>query len=320
MSFFSAKTSELLNRPLLNYTLPLGDGLNLSDHLKGILITGVAVLILSPDVLLVRLAHLDLWRLLFWRSFFVALGFLVLTVAIERRSTSRAFPAIGRLGVLLIACSTATAFLFVAALSLTSAANTLIMLATAPMFAALYSRVFLGEPIRGRTVAAILGCIVGILLLVGGSLESPSLIGDLAALLNAMLWGAALTILRASPRTNWLPAFSISHLLVLPAAALLAPTLAIPGSSIPFLLAMGFIVYPFSFVCLQLAARYLPSPEIAMILLLETVLGPLLVWFFVGEVPGRYAVLGGAVIITVLTLHSLPEKEKNGGVPNPNQG
>jgi drug/metabolite transporter (DMT)-like permease len=277
----------------------------MSSYAKGILITVMAVLVLSPDAVLVRLAGLDLWTLLFWRSLFASAGFLLLTLATEGRRTPAAYAGMGRLAALLVCCYSATAVLFVASLVLTSAANALILLATAPVFSAIYSRLFLREPIRFRTVAAIAGCLVGIVILVGGDLGSPSLWGDLCGLLNAMTWGAAITVMRASPHTNWLPAFSVAYLPVILASALVAPGLAIPVTSLPYLLAMGFIVYPGSFGLLQLAPRYLPAPEIALILLLETVIGPFLVWLFVGEAPGAHAFWGGGIVLGVLVLHSM---------------
>ena len=277
----------------------------MSSYAKGVSITLMAVLVLSPDAVLVRLAGLDLWTLLFWRSLFAAAGFFLLTLAIEGRGTFAAYAGMGRLSALLVCLYGATAVLFVASLVLTSAANALILLATAPLFSAVYSRLFLGEPIRLRTVAAIAGCLLGIVILVGGDVGSPSLWGDLCGLLNAMTWGGVLTVMRASPRTSWTPAFSVAYLPVILASALLASDLAMPTTSLPYVLAMGFVVYPGSFALLQLAPRYLPAPEIALILLLETVIGPFLVWLFVGEAPGAHAYWGGGVVLGVLVLHTL---------------
>jgi drug/metabolite transporter (DMT)-like permease len=283
----------------------------MSSYARGILITVMAVLVLSPDAVLVRLAGLDLWALLFWRSLFASAGFFLLTAVLEGRRTPSAYSRMSPLAALLACCYSATAFLFVTSLLLTSASHTLIMLATAPVFSAIYSRLFLGESIRPRTVAAIVGCLVGIVILVGGGLGSASLWGDICGLLSAMSWGAALTIMRASPHTNWSPAFSLAYLPVILAAAFFAPTLVIPASSIPYLLAMGFVVYPVSFGLLQLAPRYLPAPEIALFLLLETVIGPFLVWWFAGEAPGAHAFLGGGIVLGVLALHSMAGESKD---------
>jgi len=103
---------------------------------------------------------------------------------------------------------------------------------------------------------------------------------------------------------------------VILAAAFFAPTLVIPATSIPYLIAMGFIVYPGSFGLLQLAPRYLPAPEIALLLLLETVIGPFLVWLFVGEAPGAHAFWGGGIVLGVLALHSMAG-EPNGQTGRP---
>jgi len=277
----------------------------MSNYAKGILITVIGVLVLSPDALLVRLADLELWPLLFWRSLFASAGFFLLAVAVERRRTPAAYLGMTRLNVLLAACYSVSTMLFVTSLTLTSVANTLIMMATAPVFSALYSRLFLGEPIHFRTVVAIAGCFVGIVVLVGGSLDSPSLWGDIFGLLNAAMWGAVITIMRASPRTNWSPAFSLAYLPVILISAFCAPTLVVASAAVPYLLAMGFIVYPGSFGFLQLAPRWLSAPDIALLLLLESVIGPFLVWWFVREMPGPRAFLGGGIVLGVLVLHSI---------------
>jgi drug/metabolite transporter (DMT)-like permease len=276
----------------------------MSDHAKGIVVTLLAVCVLAPDAVLVRLANMDIWPLLFWRNALASVSMIALTVAIERRRTVATCLASGRLG-LLFACVYAVASVaFIASLLLTSAANTLIMLATTPMFSALTSRVFLRDPIRARTLAAVAGCMVGVIILVGGSEHSASLWGDLLGLLTAVMWGSSLTIMRAAPRINWLPALSLSHLISATIGAVMASSLVVSHQSIPFVLAMGLVVYPGTFALLQIAPRFLPAPEIALILQLETILGPALVWLVVGEVPGRHTFVGGSIIITVLAVHS----------------
>ncbi len=289
----------------------------MSDIAKGVALTLLGVVFLSPEAVLVRLANLELWPLLFWRGIFAFIGLVVLIALREGRRTPAAFGALGRLGVLLIFLELLSIVLMVASLLTTSAANTLITLATAPIFSAIFSRAFLGEPIGTRTLAAIGGCFFGILLIVSGSLESASLAGDILGLLNAAAWGGVLTVMRATPETNWLPGFSLAFLASAVIAAGLAPTIALPGPSAPFVLAIGIVVYPGAFAFLQIAPRFLSAPDIGLLLLLETVLGPLLAWWFVGEVPGRHSMLGGAIVISSLVLHSvagLREEREAAGV------
>ncbi len=280
----------------------------LPDHVKGLLITGAGVLLLSPDTLLVRLIAIDPWSMIFWRGALMALslgGFLVVRHGSE---TPARFRAMGRPGLWIALFLTASSVLFIVALAHTSVANTLIIVSAAPLFAALFSRVFLAEAVAPRTWAAILGTICGIAVIVsgsaGGSGLPSSLWGDLAALATAVCFAAGLTLIRRTRAQGAIPALALSSLLSALIALPLAAPFALDGTQAGLMALLGLVVLPVSSGLILYGPRYLPAPEVGLVLLLETVLGPYWVWLALGEDPGARTLLGGAIVIGVLVLHS----------------
>jgi drug/metabolite transporter (DMT)-like permease len=277
-----------------------------SDHIKGILLTFVAVLILSPDALLVRLIQADVWTLLFWRclltgvmmSFFLAIRY--------RRQFFESFYAIGGTGLVSALMIIVGSLLFIGSLKQTAAANTLVILAAAPIFSSLLSWLILREKIPLRTKLAIFACFGGILLIFSGSLQSGLLMGDLMALGATAMWGSNVAIIRSGKSVNMIPANVIGNLSVAPIVYFLgAQPLLVSSVDAGFLLLLGLVVLPVSFAMITLSPRYLQAPEVSLILLIETVLGPIWVWLALGEVPHTRTVIAGLLILGTLLIHTL---------------
>lgn len=268
--------------------------------------TFVAVLILSPDALLVRLIHCNVWTLLFWRCLLTG-GMQSVFLAIRYRGQLvQSFRNIGRTGLLSAGVVAIGAFFFVNSLKQTTAANTLIILAATPLFSSLLSWLFLHEKIARRTWIAIIICFGGILLIFSGSLSSGLLLGDLLALGATLMWASNLVLLRSRKAVNMIPANLLGNLLVVPVALLAgAQPLAVSTSDMTFLLLLGGMVLPISFTLITLGPRYLPAAEVSLILLIETVLGPIWVWFVLEEVPHATTLLAGLLIVGTLAVHTL---------------
>ena len=180
----------------------------LPEHVKGVLVTGLGVVLLSPDTLLVRVIAIDPWSMIFWRGALIALSLGAFLALRHGRETPAQFRAAGMNGLWVSLFLTAGSILFIVALAHTSVANTLIIVSAAPLFAALFSRVFLAEPVSTRTWAAILGAMAGIAVVVSGSAGGGglpnSLWGDLAALATAVCMAAGLTLIRRTrARERW---------------------------------------------------------------------------------------------------------------------
>jgi drug/metabolite transporter (DMT)-like permease len=276
----------------------------LSEHAKGLVITAAGVLVLTPDSLLIRLITADPWTLLFWRGTLMALGLAVIVAAVSGRATAARFHAIGKAGILVAVVFAAASILFVTALSHTSVANTLVIISVAPLFAALLSRVLLAEPIARPTWAAIAIANTGIVVIFAGSLKSDGLLGDLCALATALLVAAAFVVIRHARKVSMVPAMALSGVLAAAAVLPLATPLSVGAEDAALLLLLGLVVLPASRALITLGPRYLPAAEANLLMLLETVLGPLWVWLALGEEPTAAALIGGAIVILALAAHS----------------
>lgn len=276
-----------------------------SDHAKGLVITICGVVAITPDSLLIRLIEADIWTLVFWRGLLMAAGILLGLLAVYRGTVWAQFRAIGVNGVLVTLLFTLSTVFFVTALAYTTVANTLIIVSAAPLFAALFSRIFLAEAVPARTWAAIAAALAGIGILVSGSLGEGTLAGDLAALGVATTLAGSFTVMRRGRAVSMVPATALSGVLSAVIALAMGAPAAIATDAWAPLLAMGLLVLPISTTLITLGPRYLPAAEVGLLMLLETVLGPLWVWLALGEEPGPRALIGGAVVVTALALHAL---------------
>lgn len=277
---------------------------------RGLLLAASGVLILSVDSLLVRLAAVDGWTVLFWRGGLMALTLGGAALVFERRLTlaQLARPVSWLLG-LSFALSTAA---FVLSILLTRVANTVVIISAGPLFAALFSARYLHERVPFRTWLAIAGTLTGVVIVCSAGLGAGSLAGDLLALGNALFMGASMTLLRGNPQTGRALILALSGVLLALACAPLA-NLQPAGTSLAVLLLMGLAQMPLSLLLLTSATRYLPAPEVSLFLLLETALAPLWVWLVLGETVPTATLAGGLLIVATLLLHSLASLRRERG-------
>lgn len=273
-------------------------------HLRGTLIVGLGVLIISFDALLIRLAETDGWSVAFWRGLFMALSLGLFLVF--RRGRTLIDP-ISSSGWAFFVSSTLFglgSLFFVLSISHTTVANTVVILSVSPLFAAFFSRFWLQETVRPRTWIAIGVAIAGVVVVFYGSLDGGGGLGDMIALLAALTLGSNLTLLRRHPRLSRVTIIGLSGLLTAVIAWPLADPLSLSWQSYGVLAVMGLIQMPVALVLIAMGPRFLPSPEVSLLLLLETVLGPVWVWMAIGEQPALATLVGGTLIVVTLAVHS----------------
>ena len=278
-------------------------------HAKGFLLTLLGVMVLTPDTLLLRLIPADAWSLVAWRGILQSSVLFAAFFLWRGAGALTEVRALGRRGLLVAGLYAINAISFVIGVENTAVANVLVILAASPLFAALMSLIFLKERVAPATWAAILAALAGVAIVVGDSLQAGTVWGDLSALVTATSLAAIFTVIRGSGGLNMIPATAlgalISGLTALPFAGLpLAGLLVPPGDSWIYVLLMGALVMPLSFGLITLGPRHVPAAEVALLMLLETVLGPLWVWLGVGETPSRATFIGGAVVLGAVALHA----------------
>ncbi|WP_316015942.1 DMT family transporter [Roseobacter sp. HKCCA0434] len=281
---------------------------------RGLAIAVLAVAILLPDTLLYRLIGADEWTIMVWRAGFQG-AVLWAGLAVLHRGRVPV-GQLGRVGLAFAATMGVANVCFTLAVSWTTVANTLFVIALTPLWAALISWLLLGERLSPRVVLTILTALIGVGLLLSGE-DTGGVAhwsGNLAAFGCSLCMGLGFTLARLGAGRPMVAGLALSTVVpVLFGAAMggaVLPTL----TDLPLLLGMGAFIAPVSFALLTLAARDLPSAEVSLILLLETALGPVLVWWVVGEDPGDRAVLGGGIVVAALVVSNLVALRRAKGV------
>jgi len=278
----------------------------MNDHLKGLLITTLGVLLVVPDSLFVRLIDAEPMVTAYWRGMTAGLVVLIIVLALQGVSGIRAAFNTGWPGVIYTVMIGTTAPAFVLAVEQTSVANVVFIFASMPVFAALFSRIFLGEPLQMRMMLTLCVVIVGLGIIAWGSRSSQiaSWRGDIWAVYVSMAFAAALTAARKAKAISMVPTIPVAYM----GAAVILGFFVSPMDSFqtqwPLFIGHGIFIGAASCL-LALGPRYISSAEVSLLVLLESVLAPILVWVVIGEDPGQLAVIGGAVVISALLASNL---------------
>lgn len=281
---------------------------------RGIAIVALGVLILTPDGLLTTLVVADKWTMLFWRGLLMAIALTLFALA-RRRHMPVTVQSIATLPTLAVALLfTCSSIAFVTAIVTTSVANTLFLITVAPLFAAAFAHIFLGEKVTARTVITIFIVLAGMAAIFGDGLGRGDALGNFSAVFAAACWASMLVVVRRAPETNTGLAIAGGGYLIALIALFIAPTLFITSADAVWLGLLGLIVLPISFGLISIGPRYLPAPEVSLIVLLEAVIGPLWAWAFIGQIPTLVSLAGGALIVTTLAVYFLTGLRREGAV------
>ena len=274
----------------------------MTDYQKGVLIVAAGALLYAPDSLMLRLMAMEQWPTMFWRGL-IAGGILTAAMLIAR---GRRYPAdlraLGWSGVAFLGVYATVNFMFVFAVRETTVANTLFILSTSPIFSSLISWVWLKEPPDRRTIRTTILATIGIGVIAGGHYFTGdervgSLAGDLSALGGAFGLALAFNIARNKKEVAMTPVIGPAGLLTALIAFLMAADVTPAPEAIMPMLLMGVALTPLATWCLTIGPRYIPAPEVSLLMLIEAVFGPLIVWWALKEYPGNMTLIGGAIVL-----------------------
>jgi drug/metabolite transporter (DMT)-like permease len=258
----------------------------------------------SAGVVTRHIQRAEPFEQVFWRSLF-AFAFVFVFLILKKSHPWKSVTAAGVPGIVsgIMWAIMFTAFLF--ALSLTTTANALVVMSVAPLLTALFARMFLKDPIPLRTLLASAAAAAGIALMFSTDL-SAHYAGMAIAFLIPVAAAVNVVVLRASAtKLDLVPAVMLGGAL----SCVIALPFALPFSGttqdVLLLAFLGVTQLGIPCMLLVIASRTLLAPEIALLSLLEVVLGPLWVWLAVGEEPGRATLVGGSIVLAALVLNEI---------------
>ena len=276
----------------------------LSDQKKGSLLAFIAVMFITPDSLFIRLSNVDTWGLVFYRGaipfFTVLIGMLI----IYKAEFFKMLLNSGRHGVIYIATFSVTNIAFVVSIQNTNVANTLVMIAMAPMLSAVLGAIFLKEMPDNKTCIAIGITFMSAVYIFYDSIQLGNIYGDLLGLVTALGLAIGAVTIRSAKKKNLVPAAVVGKLFVAVFAMFFIETYALVDLDLYIIPLMCIMCVAIPFVLVTIAPRFIPAEEVNLFFLLETIIGPFWVWMVIKEQPSIETITGGAVIIFTIAVHS----------------
>jgi len=264
--------------------------------------------VISFTGLIVRHLDADPMVMNFYRAVSLTVAVILILVVRYRRMAITHVIGIGWSGLLGGAMLTVAAISFLQSMTHTTVANTLFVLGAIPFFAAGLAWIVLGERPARATIVAMILAFTGITVMLGEGFGSGSIYGNLMALLTASCFAVYTVIVRHKRQVNMLPTLLVSTLLIMMVAGITRDDLLDISQSDLFLcLLWGGVLSGFTSVCFIVASRHLAAAELTLFMLLEFALGPIWVWLFLNEVPSRWTLLGGALVIVAVVARALLE-------------
>ena len=284
---------------------------DLSNQKKGSLLAFVAVMFITPDTLLIRLSNIDTWGMLFYRGaipFFVVLSALLI---FYKKNFLKALVNVGYVGIFYIISFSVCNITFIVSIQNTNVANTLIMIALAPMLSAILGAIFLKEMPDKKTWLAILITLLAVLYIFYDSIQIGSFFGNIMGLVTASGLAVNAVLIRSAKERDLLPSAVIGKLCVAIFAIFFVDSFELNGKDIIYLPLMCVVCVAIPFVLVTIAPRFIPAEEVNLFFLLETILGPIWVWLVIKEQPSLETIIGGSIILVTIGIHSFIKLKDN---------
>lgn len=270
-----------------------------SEYYTGAFLVVTAAITYSTAGLFTKGVEAGSWDVIFWRGLFAAAFITVWTIS--RGALRHNFLAIGYSGWAIAVIGASGTAAFIPAFKLTTIANVSLIYAVAPLIAALLAWFIIGEKVTARTMAGCIGALLGVAVIVSGSLGRIGLYGDLLALWMTIAMALIMVIYRKYPDTPGAGPQVLQSVLLLPFAAMLGSPFDVEPAEVYVLAAFG-LLFAIASVTLAEGAKRVPSGQTALLSSLETPLAPVFAFMLFAEIPNAATFLGGSVVLFAVLL------------------
>ena len=277
---------------------------SLTDQQKGSLLAFVAVLFITPDSLFIRLSNVDTWGLVFYRGIIPFFTVFLGMILIYKLNFFKILFDSGYHGIIYVITFSITNITFVVSIQNTNVANTLVMIATAPLLSAILGAIFLKEPPDKKTWISIIITFFAILYIFFDSLKMGNFYGDILGFITAIGLAVGAITIRSAKSKNLVPAAVVGKLFVASFALLFIESFVLQDKDLFIVPLMCILCVAIPFVLVTIAPRFITAAEVNLFFLLETIIGPIWVWMIIKEQPSIETLLGGLVIIITIAIHS----------------
>ena len=287
--------------------------MNFIRNLPGPFLIFLGALSLSFGGLIVKsFEGATLWQIIFWRSVFFSLTVLAFLIIAYKKKLFNSFYLSGLPGFIGGVILSIGFCGYVFAMYNTTVANTNFIISLQILFLAIFGYFFLKEKISSTTLFSIILAVVGVSTMVGNSLTSGELSGNLAAFLMPVTFAVLIIIVRKFPAVDMVPAQFVAGICCCLIGYMLSNKIMISYHDIFLGFLAGFFQIGFGFIFITIGARTTPSAMVGIIMLSESVLGPLWAFLFASERPSMFSLIGGAIIIfaVLIQFYTLLNKSK----------
>ena len=284
---------------------------NLTSQQKGSLLAFIAVMFITPDSLFIRLSNIDTWGLLFYRGAIPFVTVLICLLIFYKANFFKLLFAMGYPGIVYVITFSITNITFIISIQNTNVANTLIMIAMAPMLSAVLGAFFLKENPDKKTWIAIFVTFLAATYIFYDSIQLGNFFGDIFGFITAMGLATGAVVVRSAKDRNLVPSAAIGKLCVAIFALFFVENFELVGTDIYIVPLMCILCVAIPFVLVTIAPRFITAAEVNLFFLLETTLGPIWVWLVIKEQPSLETIIGGIIIILTIVIHSSLVLKKN---------
>ena len=284
---------------------------NLSNQHKGSLLAFVAVMLITPESIFIRLSNIETWGMLFYRG---AIPFVVVLAGLiffYKNNLFKALVNIGYPGIFYVVSFSICNITFIISIQNTNVANTLVMIAMAPMLSAILGSIFLKEIPDPKTWIAIIITLISVTYIFYDSMETGNFYGDLFGIITSFGLACNAVIARFAKNRDLVPSAVIGKLCVAIFAFFFVDSFSLIGSDLIIVPLMCVMCVAIPFVLVTIAPRFIPAEEVNLFFLLETIIGPFWVWLVIKEQPTFETIQGGTIIILTIAVHSFLKLRKS---------
>ena len=251
----------------------------------------------------------NVWQILFLRSLFFIIALILFLSLTYKNKVLRVIKDSGAPGVLGGFVMSFSFVAFIIAMNNTTVANVVFIISTQTMFLAIFGFFYLKEKVSLIGSSSIFLAMSGILIMVGDSISTGSLFGNLVALVIPINFAIYVMIIRKNSNLDMVPAMLYSGIFSLIYGAILSKSFEFSSHDLFMGFLLGVPQLALGFICITIGSRTTASATVGLLMLMETLCGPLWVWLFLNELPPISVFIGGAVIISAIILKSFDKKK-----------